>query len=612
MKTSRNKKDNNAIAFSLPSRLSRTIAANTKTKNCGKTYGMPLKIATSEKKGPKARLQKSIQIENVTNEETRPSDTFMPKLNNIVSGNIASIENTRISEMTLEEAIGICIKIYEERIKYKKANNYLEHDENDHGLIEKVISLCDPNCDVGMLWQFKSHHSHLKSELIDDYFAENCNFSMEEGGHSEEPERMVSNIAIKALDHARECRERRYHLLKENFKLTLRDAKVYTFHMNHIVAARVWSISFEEFILAPNCSFICYLDSIQQEATVLDLNGDKQMAMSALQWGKDLSLQRGPSFYLGRRIYRKTQDINAAKKELRLPEELRGCVSCKKCQLMLKHEISKESTKQKRKNGKDYVFKDETSKVHEVFLENICLLVSLSSLPSRKSPRMLSMLLNLAKQTEIKVVHGTHVAERIYIISWVACMKGKSACDFSIPNETLINTLKHALILSSETPELYKKVAQLLAIMYFPGYFNEPPFLISANSLTQCHWACFFHELAVGSGVDYLFSQRLSKLYGDDSDPHDNLHMLTTSSVVDLNEFVSKFYAQLQPHTILVINILGDKYKKLLSKFPFYVPSEHAAFLMISRFSSTHVPLFDIFQVNSKGSGRLEEPWKVP
>ncbi|GJZ50505.1 hypothetical protein Tco_0604695 [Tanacetum coccineum] len=38
----------------------------------------------------------------------------------------------------------------------------LEHDENDHGLIEKIISLCDPNCDVGMLWQFKSHHSHLK------------------------------------------------------------------------------------------------------------------------------------------------------------------------------------------------------------------------------------------------------------------------------------------------------------------------------------------------------------------------------------------------------------------------------------------------------------------
>ncbi|GJS07100.1 peptidase C50, separase [Tanacetum coccineum] len=582
----------------------------------------------------------------------------------------------------------------------------LEHDENDHGLIEKIVSLCDPNCDVGMLWQFKSHHSHLKSELIEDYFAENCNFSMEERGHSEEPERMVSNIAIKvtkslksrcraahfyydqgermllmgkmtkALDHAREGCERRYHLLKENFELTLRDAKVYTFHMNHIVAARVWSISFEEFILAPNNSFICYLNSVHQEATILELIGDKLMAMSALEWGKGLSLQRGPSFYLRRfhaaisRIYRKAQDINEAKKELRQAEELPRCVSCKSCELLLKHEISKESAKQKRKfgttwditsamqeflsvevllkmqlntkpsrkghknskygcrcvectcrfsllsllkeKGKDYVFKDETSNARDVFLENICLVVSLSSLPSSESPMALSMLFELVKRTEIKVVHATHIAELIYIISWVACTKGKSDGDFSIPSETLIATLKHALILSSETPELFKKVAQLLGIMYLPGYFNEPPLSISINSLTQCHWACFFHELTVGSGVDYLFSLRLSKVYGDDCDQDDNLYRLTTSSDVDLNDFVSKFYTQLQPHTILVINILGDKYKKLLWKLPFYVPCEHVAFLMISRFSSTRIPLFYLFQVNSKGSGRPGELWKAP
>ncbi|GJT09887.1 hypothetical protein Tco_0856929 [Tanacetum coccineum] len=87
---------------------------------------------------------------------------------------------------------------------------------------------------------------------------------------------------------------------------------------------------------------------------------------------------------------------------------------------------------------------------------------------------------------------------------------------------------------------------------------------------------------------------------------------LTTSSDVDINEFISKFYTQLQPHTILVINILGGKYKKLLWKLPFYVPSEHVAFLMISRFSSTRIPLFDLFQVISKGSGRPRELWKAP
>ncbi|GKB02299.1 hypothetical protein Tco_0830388, partial [Tanacetum coccineum] len=478
-----------------------------------------------------------------------------------------------------------------------------EHDENDHGLIEKIISLCDPNCDVGMLWQFKSHHSHLKSELIDDYFAENCNFSMEEGGRSEEPERMVSNIAIKVTKSLKSrCREAHFYYDQGERMLLM--------------------------------------GKMTKEATILELIGDKLMAMSALEWGKGLSLQRGPSFYLGRfhaaisRIYRKAQDINEAKKELRQAEELRRCVSCKSCQLLLKLEISKESAKQKRKfgttwditsamqeflsvevllkmqlnakpsrkghknskygcrcwectcrfsllsllkeKGKDYVFKDETSNARDVFLENICLVVSLSSLPSSESPMTLSMLFELVKRTEIKVVHATHIAELIYIISWVACTKGKSDGDFSIPSETLIATLKHALILSSETPELLKKVAQLLAIMYLPGYFNEPPLSISTNSLTQC----------------YL--------------------RLTTSSDVDLNDFVSKFYTQLQPHTILVINILGDKYKKLLWKLPFYVPCEHVSFLMISRFSSTRIPLFYLFQVNSKGSGRPGELWKAP
>ncbi|GKF12955.1 hypothetical protein Tco_0050881, partial [Tanacetum coccineum] len=91
----------------------------------------------------------------------------------------------------------------------------------------------------------------------------------------------------KVLNHARECRNHRYDLLKENFDLTLRDAKLYSFHMNHVVAARAWSITwsitFEEFILAPNINFVCYLDSILQ---------DGRMALAALEWGKSLSLKR--------------------------------------------------------------------------------------------------------------------------------------------------------------------------------------------------------------------------------------------------------------------------------------------------------------------------------
>nr|GFA56927.1 peptidase C50, separase [Tanacetum cinerariifolium] len=87
---------------------------------------------------------------------------------------------------------------------------------------------------------------------------------------------------------------------RKNFDVTLRDAKLYTFHMNHIVASRAWSITYEEFIPSPNINFICYLDSIHQKATILELIGDGRMALAALEWRKSLSLKRGPSFYLGR------------------------------------------------------------------------------------------------------------------------------------------------------------------------------------------------------------------------------------------------------------------------------------------------------------------------
>nr|GFD03533.1 hypothetical protein [Tanacetum cinerariifolium] len=53
--------------------------------------------------------------------------------------------------------------------------------------------------------------------------------------------------------------------------------------MNHIVASRAWSITYEEFIQSPKINFICYLDSIHQEAMILELIGDGRMALAALE-----------------------------------------------------------------------------------------------------------------------------------------------------------------------------------------------------------------------------------------------------------------------------------------------------------------------------------------
>ncbi|GJS58320.1 separase isoform X3 [Tanacetum coccineum] len=158
-------------------------------------------------------------------------------------------------------------------------------------------------------------------------------------------------------------------------------------------------------------------------------------------------------------------------------------------------------------------------------------------------------------------------------------------------------------------------VAQLLAIMYMLKY-DEEETPKSENSLTHWQWACFFHQLKVGSGVNYLFSLRLSKVYGD-SDADKILHRLTPRpGVDDLNDFVKEFYNELEPRTIVVMNVLGPKYKKFMPMFlPFLETSECVAYLMISRFSSTCQPLYKLFTVNSSGPAELgpdEEPWIAP
>ncbi|GJW83790.1 separase isoform X1 [Tanacetum coccineum] len=464
---------------------------------------------------------------------------------------------------------------------------------------------------------------------------------------------LLMGSMTKALEYARQGLKYRKSLLYECFILN-----ECTGHMNPLVAARVWSIRFEDFILAPNYNFICFLSSIYQKATILELIGSGHEALQKLIWGKTFSLHRCLSIYVAHfqaligRIYRKIQDFDQAKKGLVEAQEHYNHVSCEKCKLILEHDIRKECVKQTRTNGlpvaeamekflsvglmlknhldtkshesskswertcricllsillekgKEKVYANEKMEACEVFLENISMVISLSLFPERPPPpTTLVELLKLVQNKEIQVVHGTHIAELIYIICWVAYTEDKDKSAFDIPKEMLIATLKHALILSRETPELIKKVAQLLAIMYMLKY-DEEETPKSENSLTHWQWACFFHQLTVGCGVNYLFSLRLSKVYGD-SDADKILHRLTPKpGVDDLSDFVKEFYNELGPHTIVVVNVLGPKYKKFMPMFlPFLETSECVAILMISRFGSTCQPLYKLFTVNSSGPG---------
>ncbi|GJT74012.1 separase isoform X1 [Tanacetum coccineum] len=257
--------------------------------------------------------------------------------------------------------------------------------------------------------------------------------------------------------------------------------------------------------------------------------------------------------------------------------------------------------------AKDYNFVVEEGESIETLERMVSNIVSKVPLSQKSRCRLAQLYYDLAERM---LLMGSMTKALEY-----ARQEDKDKSAFDIPKEMLIATLKHALILSRETPELIKKVAQLLAIMYMLKY-DEEETPKSENSLTHWQWACFFHQLTVGSGVNYLFSLRLSKVYGD-SDADKILHRLTPrSGVDDLSDFVKEFYNELEPRTIVVMNVLGPKYKKFMPMFlPFLETSECVAILMISRFGSTCQPLYKLFTVNSSGPAVLgpdEEPWIAP
>ncbi|GJY59890.1 separase isoform X4, partial [Tanacetum coccineum] len=461
----------------------------------------------------------------------------------------------------------------------------------------------------------------------------------------------------KALFYARQGLQAQFSLIEEPFMLPSdkEGGEVGNpLHMNATVAASVWSLSFEDFILAPNCNFIGYLNGIHQEATILELMGQRTEALNAFELGKTLSLRRGSSFLAGCfhaaivKIHRKSLDLELAEVELQQAKEQCANTSCRKCKLLLNVEILKESVKLIRKKGstsqdtqgtendlvyaasmlqkelsnlkgcecwdhscrfsllnvldeigKDHVFNNKTEEAQDAFMKNIHVLFSFTSLSPSQFPKTFSEFFEIVEKREIEFSYKTHIAHIIYLIGWLAYrMRKKCADPFSISLEKLISSMNCALKLSSEVPELFQKVAQLLAIIYFLSHKELPQ-----SKITHYQWACFYHQLTVNSGVDYSFSSRLIKVCGD-SNPDDILHRLTPSVDVDLSEFVEKYFSDLLPHTTVVINILGKKYKDLLKTLvPSSVPSNCVGLMMVSRFKLKNKPLVGLFSIDS-GSGK--------
>ncbi|GJU06022.1 separase isoform X1 [Tanacetum coccineum] len=377
-----------------------------------------------------------------------------------------------------------------------------------------------------MLWQFKSHHNHLNSDyqlqtnMIDRDFAKDYNFVVEEGESIKALERMVSDIVSKVpLSQKSRCRLAQLYydlakrmLLMGSMTMALeyvrqghkyRKSLLYecTGHMNPLVAARVWSIRFEEFILAPNYNFICFLSSIYQKATILELIGSGHEVLQKLIWGKTFSLHRCLSFYVAhfqaliRRIYRKIQDFDQGKKGLVEAQEHYNHVSCEKCKLILEHDIRKECVKQTRTNG-------------------------------------------------LPIAEAMELTSRKKIIWILNHMRAQ--------NHMRTNGLPNSM----------------------PFQFISKEKVYANEKMEACE--VFLENISM---VAYTEDKDKS-----DSDADKILHRLTPRpGVDDLSDFVKEFYNELEPHTIVVMNVLGPKYKKFMPMFlPFLETSECVTCLMIS------------------------------
>ncbi|GJV49446.1 hypothetical protein Tco_1439658 [Tanacetum coccineum] len=213
------------------------------------------------------------------------------------------------------------------------------------------------------------------------------------------------------------------------------------------------------------------------------------------------------------------------------------------------------------------------------------------------------------KENEIEGVHGSDIASLLYIISWVSLKssydegkRNQSSDKLFIPMPTLMSGLKIAFILSSEDQGLFRKIAQLLAILYV--HFDLSACMSStdapSNAPSSCQWACFFHHATLGTNTTFMFYCRLIKVHGV-SDSTSILHRLKPKKHMDLEKFVMKYLKDLPATTILGITILEDKYMTLLGNLirPSTIKdSSTQSWLMVSRFNSKREPLVVLLPVN--------------
>ncbi|KAL8258316.1 hypothetical protein R6Q59_030357 [Mikania micrantha] len=265
----------------------------------------------------------------------------------------------------------------------------------------------------------------------------------------------------------------------------------------------------------------------------------------------------------------------------------------------------------------------ETQRAHEVFLESISVLVNRSTFHPSKFKISFTFLGELIKKNVLGDVFALEHASLLYNICWFSlrsfCDNGTRnlPCDMFIPIPIVVLGLKQSFITSREVPELFRKVSQLLAVLYALSPSSKAfSMLTSSSSLSESQWASYFHQASLGTHVNYQLFSHLEKQKNqcamdvDGSFPSSStslsLHRLAPESVLDLEEFIFNFFQGLPQATIICISVLRDDYANWLKNILPYKSPTHS-WIMFSRLNSNCAPIVIVLPISSIISGRLDD-----
>ncbi|KAL4573492.1 hypothetical protein LXL04_020300 [Taraxacum kok-saghyz] len=251
----------------------------------------------------------------------------------------------------------------------------------------------------------------------------------------------------------------------------------------------------------------------------------------------------------------------------------------------------------------------EIQRSHQVLLESLSVLVSRSTFRTSCFSVSIPLLVELIEKKVIAEVFALEHASILYNICWFSLGTRNDA----IPVPIVVSGLKLSFILCREVPVLFQKVSRLLAVLYTISSYTAFPML--SSSISESQWASYFHQASLGTPLNHQFSCIGKQEDQKTTDVNDSFITssgsrswlrLAPESVLDLEEFISKFFRGLPCLTVICISMLGDDYSHLLRELFFNNPPTHAC-IMLSRLNSDSMPTVILLPINSILAGSSED-----